>query len=252
MRICRPPIARLVPSKERFVNVCGIRWGADRSSWIVLGAHYDVTQGAVEGAYDDGSGTLMVVKIAEALANLETPRTLVACAFDGEERGLRGSRHMVQALAKDEWVHSGTVVAMVDLDMIGINHPADPPMVIDVSSPEMRRVLEALVKTKEIPANKVEWRHIRGGSSDGYSFEAAEIPTAFFISNFDKVKYRGLDWPSTYPFWHRVDTYETMEEMAGGPEKLKGGFQVAMDLATGVVYRLLADASLEPTFHREP
>src|SRR5688572_20312250 len=72
-------------------NILGFKWGLDRENWIVIGAHYDVTEGAVYGTYDDGSGTALVFELAKAFADVPTQRTIVFAEFDQEEKGLVGS-----------------------------------------------------------------------------------------------------------------------------------------------------------------
>jgi hypothetical protein len=113
-------------------NVLGVWEGSDpdlKDEWIILGAHYDhVGYGSASNSYgptgyihngadDNASGTSTLLEIAEALASLERrPRRSILFAFwDGEEKGLLGSKH---------WLSSPTVplkkVALaVNLDMVG-------------------------------------------------------------------------------------------------------------------------------------
>ena len=232
----------VVLGSPRLVNVCGVKWGAvTPQEWIVIGAHYDVTDGAVFGAYDDGSGTLIVQHLARAFAPLATPRTLVFCNFDGEEQGLRGSSHMVEALLAGEWAHSnGTVVGMVDFDMAGIMYPASPVLVADAVSPEFQAVISAKREELGIPEDRIEFRGITGGSSDNGPFKAAEIPSVLFISNFDEVSFMGQTAPGgvTYPFWHQLDTYEGMVQLAEGEENLRAGFQNVIDIGAALLLEL--------------
>ena len=234
-----------VQGDGRLVNICGIRWGHELpNEWIVVGAHYDVTDGAVHGAYDDASGTWIVQKLAEAFAHVHVERTVVFCNFDGEEQGLRGSAHMVEALANGEWpagapIANGTVVGMIDFDMAGIMYPAAPPLVADVRSPEMKEVIANKSAALGIPADKVEYRPISGGSSDNGPFKAAEIPSVLFISNFDEVAYGPLTLPAGfYPFWHQADTYEGMVRLAEGEANLKAGFQNVLDIGSELLFRM--------------
>jgi hypothetical protein len=229
----------------RLVNICGIRWGHELpNEWVVVGAHYDVTDGAVYGAYDDGSGTWIVQKLAEAFATVHVERTVVFCNFDGEEQGLRGSAHMVEAMANGEWpsgapITNGTVVGMIDFDMAGIMHPAAPVLVADVRSPEMKAIIQNKSAELGIPEEKVEYRAISGGSSDNGPFKAAEIPSVLFISNFDKVSYGPLTLPAgNYPFWHQYDSYEGMVQLAEGEANLKAGFQNVADIGSDLLYHM--------------
>ena len=86
-------------------NVVGILRGSDpqlRDTCVVLSAHYDhlgMRNGQIyNGANDDGSGTVSVIEIANALAAL-TPhpkRTIVFVTFYGEEIGELGSQYFVR------------------------------------------------------------------------------------------------------------------------------------------------------------
>ena len=234
-----------VQGDGRLVNVCGIKWGHERpNEWVVVGAHYDVTDGAIYGAYDDASGTWIVQKMAQAFASAHVERTVVFCNFDGEEQGLRGSAHMVEAMAKGEWprgapITNASVVGMVDFDMAGIMHPAAPPLVADVRSPEMKAVIANKSAALGIPEDKVEYRPISGGSSDNGPFKAAEIPSVLFISDFDKVAYGPLTLPAgNYPFWHQYDSYEGMVQLAEGEANLKAGFQNVADIGSELVWQM--------------
>lgn len=231
-----------IGGSTRLVNIVGIKWGVETpEEWIVVGAHYDVTDGAYFGAYDDGSGTMIVQALARAFADVPTERTIVFINFDGEEQGLRGSAHMVESMAEGSWVlANGTVVGMIDFDMAGIMYPADPPLVADVVSPEMEAVIDRTREALEIPAEKVEYRPISGGSSDNGPFKGAEIPSVLFISDFDEVVVNGVAMPQgvTYPFWHQLDSYQGMVEMAGGEEKLVAGFQNVIDIGAALLLEM--------------
>jgi Zn-dependent M28 family amino/carboxypeptidase len=70
---------------------------------VVVGAHLDsVAEGP--GIQDNGSGTAVVLEIAEAIAELDlAPRNRIRFAFwGGEEFGLLGSEHYVQSLGARE------------------------------------------------------------------------------------------------------------------------------------------------------
>jgi hypothetical protein len=84
-------------------NVAGLLPGSDsalRGQYILLTAHHDHLgrNGAGEvfpGANDDGSGTVSVIEIAQALARLAVhpKRSIVFMTFFGEEEGDLGSRY---------------------------------------------------------------------------------------------------------------------------------------------------------------
>lgn len=106
-------------------NVAGLLRGSDsalRNQYILLTAHYDhlgrSSAGEVfPGANDDGSGTVSVIEIAQALARLRVhpKRSIVFMTFFGEEEDGLGShyytRHPLFPLAK--------TVADLNLEQVG-------------------------------------------------------------------------------------------------------------------------------------
>jgi hypothetical protein len=96
-----------------FRNIFAVVPGSDaelKNEYILVGGHYDHVGfgnrsnsrgpfGVVHnGADDNGSGTAGVLEIAESLASLDPkPRRSILIAFwDGEEKGLLGSRHYTE------------------------------------------------------------------------------------------------------------------------------------------------------------
>lgn len=101
-----PPAEPLPVAKVR--NVAGLLRGSDpalRDSYILVTAHYDhlgVKEGTGDqifnGANDDGSGTVSVIELAQALAasaasGQRPRRSIVFMTVFGEEHGLVGSRY---------------------------------------------------------------------------------------------------------------------------------------------------------------
>ncbi len=113
-------------------NILGLWEGSDpalKQEVIIVGAHYDhVGYGTPSnsfgpigrihnGADDNASGTSGLLEIMEAIVRLEPRprRTLLFALWDGEEKGLLGSKH---------WVAQPTlplerVKLMLNMDMIG-------------------------------------------------------------------------------------------------------------------------------------
>ena len=91
----------------------------------------------------------------------------------------------------------------------------------------------------------MEFRKSRGGSSDGVSFINGHVPTAYFWSDWDE--YTGPDGKpmpyvsgsaGSYPWWHKMDTYETMTAAAGDEATLRAGFQNTLDLVSSMLLQL--------------
>ena len=108
-------------------NVVGLMRGAEApDEWIILCAHYD-HDGADgnlvwPGADDDGSGTVALIEIAEALsraadAGRRPRRSILLAAWNSEERGLLGAwAYTLNPLHPLE-----QTVAVLNMDMIGRN-----------------------------------------------------------------------------------------------------------------------------------
>jgi hypothetical protein len=82
-------------------NVLAVVEGSDpglRDEFIVVGAHYDHIgwgEGIIyNGANDNGSGTVALIELAEALSANPPARSVILAWFTGEEQGLWGSEYM--------------------------------------------------------------------------------------------------------------------------------------------------------------
>jgi Zn-dependent M28 family amino/carboxypeptidase len=238
-------------------NIVGILWGHERDEWVVVGAHYDMTSKVgggparerSQGAYDDGSGTMMVVHLAKEFANLPQPKhTIAFVGFDGEERGLQGSGAFAEHVVSGDSPYGNVRFrGMLDLDMFGLNWPGvDAPIYMDDNSPELQAYVEGLRMELGIPDNMIRYQGLTLGRSDYDHFFKLGVPTAFFISSFEEWQLpadlpytvTGTTFLTAYPFWHLEDTYDTMVLMAGSEADLQAGFQTAVDLASGVLHFL--------------
>ena len=103
-----------------------------RDEWVVISAHFD-HDGAngdqvMNGADDDGSGTVGLIEIAEAYAlaaqNGQRPRrSILFAAFNSEERGLLGA----WAYTTQPTAPLDRIVAVLNMDMIGRNEEVPAP-----------------------------------------------------------------------------------------------------------------------------
>jgi hypothetical protein len=271
-------------------NIMGIKWGHVRDQWVVVGGHYDtVTDDCLvstipvvelqnpcigrklsQGAYDDGSGTMMTIHLAEAFSNITPYYTMAFVAYDGEERGTQGAAAFVDGFVTGGEDQNFTkygrikVVGTVDLDMVGINWPGTmAPMNVLTNSEALYQVADDRRVAVEWPDDQwIRKEGLRLGSSDYARFwevteeEGGPIPTIFFISDFEEVGITNLqggvppaahspEGVGVYPFWHLQDTVETMTAMAGGQEALELGFQSATDLAAHVLHALACQPTIE-------
>ncbi|MES2153809.1 MAG: M28 family peptidase [bacterium] len=256
-------------------NIVGIKWGEDRSTWIVVGGHYDTTHwdcivdsnapgpatcaghAASQGAYDDGSGTMMSVELGKRWANVTTPYTVAFVTYDGEERGLEGASAFVDVVASGASPYGNvTIRGALDIDMFGITWPGtNAPVQILDNSNALHKVFKDTQTAIGMPADMYYCGDMLAlGSSDFQVFFDQDIPVVFFSSDFGKYSPPGSPAAAPeayYPNWHFIDTYDTMQAEAGGAPQLEAGFTTAVSFATAELHAL-ADTTVALDVHAPP
>lgn len=121
-----------VHQKLHLNNVLGVIPGRKSDEYVIVGAHYDhlgldpLLEGdsIYNGADDNASGVSAVLQIARAFvqSGQQPERTVIVAFWDGEEKGLLGSRAFVQSFAA-----IGRVKGYLNFDMIGRNHDESHP-----------------------------------------------------------------------------------------------------------------------------
>jgi hypothetical protein len=147
------------------------------------------------GADDDGSGSVAVLEIAEALAKLpaKPKRSILFVFHTGEEAGILGSQYFME----HPTVPRDSIIAQVNLDMIGRGSLADTPeggpnmlMVVGARrlSTQLGQLVEA-VNTDKHHNLRLDYTwdapdHPQGiySRSDHYSYAERGIPIAFFFT----------------------------------------------------------------------
>ncbi|MBA2498693.1 MAG: M28 family peptidase [Chitinophagaceae bacterium] len=111
-------------SEEVLMNIVGILPGNKYPEEVILySAHYDHIppkrsrrDSIYNGANDNASGTAALIMLAKYFAEKnDNARTLIFCAFSGEELGLLGSKDLVKKLDTDN------IIAQINMDMVGIS-----------------------------------------------------------------------------------------------------------------------------------
>lgn len=186
--------------------------------WVVLGAHHDhLGMGGAgsrapgvhaihPGADDNGSGTVLVLEVARALARLpQRPRrNILFLAFGAEELGLVGSR----AWCDDPTVPMEKIVAMVNTDMVG--RLRDEKLTIEGTASEdaWPPFFEGAQEGLPLVLDRVKNDQF-GGRSDHASFRDQGVPVAFLFTGLhpdyhrpsdtaDKINYVGLEEIATF------------------------------------------------------
>lgn len=209
---------------------------------VVLSAHYDhvgVKNGEVyNGADDDGSGTVALIEIAQALQKAKKEgrgpkRSVLILHVTGEEHGLHGSRYY----SENPVYELSNTVADINIDMIGRRdnfHQNSNDYIYligsDYLSSELYQVCEDMNKKyinttidykyndKKDP-NKFYYR------SDHYNFAKHNIPSVFLFNgthedyhkptdDVDKIEFDALEKRTKFAL-------AIVWEIANRPEKLK-------------------------------
>jgi hypothetical protein len=110
-----------VPGRPELVNLEGALPGRSDLE-VVLSAHYD-TVSRSPGAGDDASGCGVVLAAAADLKRTPLDHTVRVVLFDGEEKGLLGSRAWVDALSPER---ASRILANLNVEMVGWAGSAGP------------------------------------------------------------------------------------------------------------------------------
>jgi len=171
-------------------NVVAVCEGSDRvlkNEYIVIGSHLDhlgVRNGQVmNGADDNGSGTVAMLEIAQALTIEKPKRSVILVWHTGEEKGLYGAHYFVN----DCPVPVEKISANINLDMICRNDPDSLYLIAsDMLSAELDASIHAM-NDKYIKLN-FDYRYDDRSHpdrfyyrSDHYPYMRAGIPAVWFF-----------------------------------------------------------------------
>ncbi len=170
-------------------NIVALLPGSDPAlagEYILVGAHYDhlgMRNGQIyNGADDNGSGTVVVMETARQMAHIKgNKRPVIFVWFTGEEKGLLGSKYMIEhAPFRDN------IRAVVNMDMIGresadsiyvlasgLSSSAYHALVEEANKKSARFVFNYSLDSRDHP-DRILYR------SDHWSFAKKGIPTVFF------------------------------------------------------------------------
>jgi len=199
--------------------VTALKKGTTRpDEYILMMGHYDTVAGfggvTVEGAYDNGSGTVMILEFARALAQVPTNRSIMFVWYNGEEEGVLASdAHAEKFLADGNKVHS-----VLGFDMVGIAWPVakvDESSCLCVWHGEEDEDYEALQRyvnydVLKFPEddNLVALRGVNARNSDESSWDGRGVKS---------MRWAGRKTAASYSAYHMPDdTMATIDEVAGG------------------------------------
>ncbi len=201
------PAKALYPLQQ--CNVIASLVGKVSDRYIVVGAHYDHLGykegvGIHPGADDNASGIVAILSLAKMMkeSGIVPEYTVLFCAWDGEEKGLLGSKYFVKG-----WPHSKQtlsslketlsigsslkelVVCYMNFDMVGRTITPENPAVTFAWNNNYPYLLDICKEVqKSIPAPfQVLLDERRGdgkGGSDYAPFSALDIPFIAWMEDF--------------------------------------------------------------------
>jgi Zn-dependent M28 family amino/carboxypeptidase len=214
-------------------NVVAVLPGRDprlRGEYVLVVAHMDhlgvgrpVNGDSIyNGADDNASGTAGVLAMAEALPGARPVRSILLLLVSGEERGLQGSRWY----AEHPTVPFDSIVALLNLDMIGRNRPDSVYLNgwgKSTISDLVRRLAAEHAELGLAVGPDEEDRPVTPPDSDHHPFQHRGVPYAFFYTGAHPDYHRPSDEPA------RIDAdkaarvtrlaFYTLLELANAPQR---------------------------------
>lgn len=189
-----------------------------KNEYVAIGAHYDhvgINEGAEgdkisNGADDDGSGTVALLAMAEALAKTERrpKRSFLFIWHCGEEKGLWGSEYFTEFPT----IPLDRIVAQLNIDMIGRSKNAgdDNPRNAALSGPDEVYAIGSRMMSDELAAmnERVNSDYLR--LTFNYKYDDPNDPQRLFYRS-DHINYAKKGIPIVFYFsglhedYHRVD-----------------------------------------------
>lgn len=189
------------PKTYNGVNILGVIPGTRvTDKYIVVTAHYDhvgVANGQIHnGADDNASGVATMLALAADLKRQAPDHSVLIVALDGEERGLLGARHFVEAPP----VPLASITMNLNFDMTARAETDGKLWVTGTyQHPRFRPILEAIPANgdvalafgKDTPEDKGSDNWVN--ASDHAAFHRAQVPFLYFGVNFHPDYHRPSD-----------------------------------------------------------
>lgn len=215
-------------------NVLAMMEGSDpllKNEYVVVSSHHDhlgMRNGRpLDGADDNGSGTVAMLEIAQALALEKPKRSVILAWFTGEEKGLLGSHYFVNNCP----VPLEKISANLNLDMISRN---DPESLYLIGSDKLSTELDDAIRKANERTARMKFDYVYNDRahpdrfyyrSDHYPFIRVGVPAVWFFCGTTP------DYHQTTDTLERVDfvkmekatrlAYLTALDIGNRPELLK-------------------------------
>ena len=199
------------------------------------------------GADDDGSGSMAVLEIAEAIQAMKVKpkRSILFVWHTGEEAGLVGSAFFTT----NPTVPIDSVVAQINIDMIGRGRaedlPGGGPDYVGVvgsffDSKDLGETVAAVNKKSAKPLafdykfdSTITWSGYNNiyGRSDHFNYARQGVPIAFFFTGLHGDYHQSSDEAEfiDYPHYARITNYlkDVVVEVGNGPRPRMNGTKPA-------------------------
>lgn len=193
-------------------NIVGVIEGTDpvlKKEFVVLSAHYDhiglekkqQADVVFNGANDDASGVTAVAEMAKYFSETKSnKRSILVVFFAGEEKGLLGSKSLVQKLKKQNF----NLYTQLNIEMIGVPMKRDYlAYITGFDKTNMAAKINEYTGKKTIGFLPKEAEYKLFYRSDNYSFYEAFKKPCQSISTFDF---------ENFAFYHHVsDEFKVMD-----------------------------------------
>jgi hypothetical protein len=191
--------------KSPAFNIVGMIEGNDpelKKEFVVLSAHYDhiglektKKEDVINnGANDDASGVTAVAQMAKYFSETKSnKRSILVVFFAGEEKGLLGSKSLVQKLKKQDF----NLYAQLNIEMIGVPMKRDYlAYITGFDKSNMADKINEYTGKKTIGFLPKEAEYKLFYRSDNYSFYEAFKKPCQSISTFDFENFEFYHHPS--------------------------------------------------------
>lgn len=202
------PVVDTEPQSPVIVrNVIGVLPGSDpvlKDSYILVTAHYDhvgmkvdaVGDTIFNGANDDASGTVSVIELAKAFAEMKVrpKRSIVFMTFFGEEKGLVGSRYY----GKNPIFPIEKTIAGINIEQVGRTDDSEGPQVASVAVTGFDfSEVGAIIKQAGDKTGIKVWKHAKNsddyfGRSDNQALADQGVPAHTISVAYAFPDYHGL------------------------------------------------------------
>ena len=215
-------------------NVLAVMEGSDprlKNEYVVISSHHDhlgMRNGrAMNGADDDGSGTVGMLEIAKALAAERSKRSVILAWFTGEEKGLWGSHYFVNNCP----VPLENISANLNLDMISRN---DPNRLFLIASDNLSKELDASIRAMNDRYSRLAF---------DYVYNNRAHPDRFYYRS-DQYPFVRMGIPGVWIFCGTTPDYHTLNDTIERVDFKK------MEKVTRMAYLVTLDIGNKPALLR--